>query len=132
MAHQKKSNQETLQNQTQPNSLAKIPFSACQKRLNGNAPASCNSCHRFYYKAACSQAEALPCPRRCSFGAGSASLPPPLLGQAMALEDILYGSPCKLPSGTLSAPNYISHARLNNSAVWSKLKAAFQTMYSAL
>ena len=60
-----------------------------------------------------------------SFGAGSASLPPPLLGQAMALEDILYGSPCKLPSGTLSAPNYISHARLNNSTVWSKLKAAF-------
>ena len=59
-----------------------------------------------------------------SFGAGSASLPPPLLGQAMALEDILYGSPCKLPSGTLSAPNYISHARLNNSAVQSKLKAA--------
>lgn len=59
------------------------------------------------------------------FGAGSASLPPPLLGQAMALEDILYGSPCKLPSGTLSVPNYISHARLNNSAVWSKLKAAF-------
>lgn len=66
-----------------------------------------------------------------SFGAGSASLPPPL-GQAMALEDILCGSPCKLPSGTLSAPNYISDARLNNSTVWSKLKAAFQTMYSTL
>lgn len=60
-----------------------------------------------------------------SFSAGSASLPPPLLGQATALEDILYGSPCKLPFGTLSVPNYISHARLNNSTVWSKLKADF-------
>lgn len=59
------------------------------------------------------------------FGAGSASLPPPLPAQAVALEDVLYGSPCKPPSSTLSAPNYISHARLNNGAVWSKLKAAF-------
>lgn len=60
-----------------------------------------------------------------SFVVGSASLPPPLLGQTMALEDILYGSPSKLLSSTLPAPNYISRARLNNSTVRSKLKAAF-------